>query len=259
MDIHDKIIKWISETIETNVGTFLVGEPEEWNFMSLKSYYNGWLVNEKCPLTYTDDELKGLTPSDVANTLIDRAMEIYHGYEELLTEDTMREIERVYLLRSVDTFWMEHLDAMEELKHSIRMRAYAQHDPVVEYTHEGFSMFDEMIETIRQETVKLILIVPGRIHQIKKRQEEEERARKEAEKAAAAAHQVILGKSQEKEKANPITLAIKREQVAKPIEWSGDGTTSTNRTVKKSNKVGRNDPCPCGSGKKYKKCCGMNE
>ena len=259
MDIHDKIIKWISETIETNVGTFLVGEPEEWNFMSLRSYYNGWLVNEKCPLTYTDDELKKLTPADVANTLIERAMEIYEGYEELLTEETMREIERVYLLRSVDTFWMEHLDAMEELKHSIRMRAYAQHDPVVEYTHEGFSMFDEMIETIRQETVKLILIVPGRVHAIKKRQEEEERARKEAEKAAAAAHQVILGKSQEKEKANPITLAIKREQVAKPIEWSGDGTSSTNRTVKKSKKVGRNDPCPCGSGKKYKKCCGMNE
>ncbi len=260
MDVHDKIIKWISETIETNVNTFLVGEPSEWNFMSLKSYYSDWLVNEKCPLTYSEDELKELTPADVANTLIERAMEIYHGYEELLTEETMREIERVYLLRSVDTFWMEHLDAMEELKHSIRMRAYAQHDPVVEYTHEGFSMFDEMIETIRQETVKLILIVPGRVHAIKKRQEEEERARKEAEKAAAAAHQVILGKSQEKEKPNPITLAIKREQVAKPIEWSGDGTSSSSsKTVKKGKKVGRNDPCPCGSGKKYKKCCGMNE
>ena len=120
-------------------------------------------------------------------------------------------------------------------------------------------MFDEMTETIKQETVRLVLTVPKRVYLIKKRQEEEERIRREMEKAAAAAHQVILNK-EEAPKVNPVTFAVKREQIAKPIEWSGDGTTSSSsRTVKKSKKVGRNDPCPCGSGKKYKKCCGMNE
>ena len=203
--------------------------------------------------------MKTLTPQDVADTLKDRAMELYAEYEELVSADTMREIERVYLLRSVDTYWMEHIDAMEELKQGIRMRAYAQRDPVVEFTHEGFEMFDEMIDSIRQDTVKLVLTAPRKVYEIRERQKLEEQLRREAEKAAAAAHQVVLNKGEQQPKVNPVTFAIKREQVAKPVEFSGDGTSSTNKTVRKGNKVGRNDPCPCGSGKKYKKCCGMNE
>ena len=257
-DIHEKIMSMLEQTIEANVALYMPAAQESWNLMGLREYYNGWLVDEKCTLTFSDEELSSLTAQKVTDMLTDHAKELYAEYEELVSVDTMREIERVYLLRSVDTYWMEHIDAMEDLKQGIRMRAYAQHDPVVEYTHEGFEMFDEMTETIKQETVRLVLTVPRRVYEIQKRQQEEERLRREMEKAAAAAHQVILNK-EEAPKVNPVTFAVKREQVAKPIEWSGDGTMSTNRTIRKSNKVGRNDPCPCGSGKKYKKCCGANE
>ncbi len=257
-DIHATVMGMVEKTIDNNVALYMPQMKESWNLTSLREFYNGWLVDSKCPLTYSEEELATLTPSAVSDALKSRAKELYAEYEELVTTDTMREIERVYLLRSVDTYWMEHIDAMEELKQGIRMRAYAQHDPVVEFTHEGFDMFDEMIDSIQQDTVKLMFTVPRRVYEIKERQKEEERIRREAEKAAAAAHQVILGKNEE-QKVNPVTFAIKREQVAKPVEFSGDGTISTNRTVKKGKKVGRNDPCPCGSGKKYKKCCGMNE
>ena len=258
-DIHEKVMGMLEQTIANNVSMYLTGNSDTWNMASLREYYKGWLVDDSFTLTFGEDELKTLTADKVTEMLVTRAKELYAEYEELITEETMREVERVYLLRSVDTYWMEHIDAMEDLKQGIRMRAYAQHDPVVEYTYEGFEMFDEMTETIKQETVRLVLTVPKRVYMIKKRQEEEERIRREMEKAAAAAHQVILNK-EEAPKVNPVTFAVKREQIAKPIEWSGDGTTSSSsRTVKKSKKVGRNDPCPCGSGKKYKKCCGMNE
>ncbi|MBQ9742174.1 MAG: preprotein translocase subunit SecA [Ruminococcus sp.] len=257
-DIHDKVMTMMNQTIADNVALYMPGTSDTWNLASLREYYNGWLADSKCPLTFSEDELKSLTAQDVTEMLQSRANELYKEYEELVSSETMREIERVYLLRSVDTYWMEHIDAMEDLKQGIRMRAYAQHDPVVEYTHEGFEMFDQMNESIKQDTVKLMLTVPRRVYEIQKRQQEEERLRREAEKAAAAAHQVILNKEQAP-KVNPVTFAVKREQIAKPIEFSGDGTMSTNRTVVKKKKVGRNDPCPCGSGKKYKKCCGMDE
>ncbi|MBQ4569098.1 MAG: preprotein translocase subunit SecA [Ruminococcus sp.] len=258
-DIHQTVMTMMEQTIEANVGMYLVGDAQNWNLASLREYYNGWLVDDKCPLTFSEEELSSLTASDVKDMLLEHAKELYAGYEELISEETMREVERVYLLRSVDTHWMDHIDGMDELKQGIRMRAYAQHDPVVEYTHEGFEMFDQMIDSIRQDTVKLVLTAPRRVYEIQQRQREEERLRREAEKAAAAAHQVILNKDEPAEKVNPVTFSIKREQVAKPVEFSGDGTMSTNRTVKKGKKVGRNDPCPCGSGKKYKKCCGMDE
>ncbi len=258
-DIHATVMNMLHKTIEDNVNLYMPEMRESWNLTSLKEYYNGWICDDTFTLTYTEDELKTLTQQDVISSLEDRAMELYKEYEELVTAETMREIERVYLLRSVDTYWMEHIDAMEDLKQGIRMRAYAQHDPVVEFTHEGFEMFDDMVESIRQDTVKLVLTAPRKVYEIRERQKEEERLRREAEKAAAAAHKVIVNKGEEPKKVNPVTFAIKREQVAKPIEFSGDGTSSTNKTVRKGNKIGRNDPCPCGSGKKYKKCCGMNE
>ncbi len=258
-DIHSTVMNMLDRTIEENVSLYMPDMKESWNLTSLREFYMGWLCDSNCTLTYSEDEMKTLTAQDVIDTLKERAMELYKEYEELVSPETMREIERVYLLRSVDTYWMEHIDAMEELKQGIRMRAYAQRDPVVEFTHEGFEMFDEMIEAIRQDTVKLVLTAPRKVYEIRERQRIEEQLRREAEKAAAAAHQVMLNKGEEQSKVNPVTFAIKREQVAKPIEFSGDGTSSTNKTVRKGNKVGRNDPCPCGSGKKYKKCCGMNE
>ncbi len=258
-DIHDTIMTMIEQTINANVELYLSGTPDNWNLVSLKEYYNGWLADDRCPLTFTEEALSGMTASEVADMLLSHAKQRHAEYEELITAETMREVERACLLRAVDTHWMEHIDDMDELKQGIRMRAYAQHDPVVEYTHEGFDMFDQMIDSIRQDTVKLVFTMPMNVYAIKRRQEEELRLRREAEKAAAARHEVILGANTEAPKVDPVNFAVKREQVAKPIEFSGDGTMSTNKTVKKGKKVGRNDPCPCGSGKKYKKCCGMNE
>ena len=132
----------------------------------------------------------------------------------------MRELERVVLLRIVDQEWMDHIDAMEQLQEGIRLRAYAQQDPVVEYRLEGFDMFDAMIAAIREQTAKTILTVRLRTKE-----------------------------------------APQREQVAKE---TGTGAAAGARAakrqpVKKAQKPGRNDPCPCGSGKKYKKCCGRDE
>ncbi|MBR3987943.1 MAG: preprotein translocase subunit SecA [Clostridia bacterium] len=255
-DIHDTIMKMVEQTVEGMVETYLVGEPKDWNIVGLKEYYNGWLITEEGTPQFFGGDVKSMRKAEVTDLLLNRAKALYRENEELVAEETMREMERVYLLKSVDTYWMEHIDNMEELKQGIRMRAYAQKDPVVEFRLEGFDMFDQMIESIRQDTVKLMIIAPKKVREIQKKQEEMERMRIEAEKAAAAAHQVNLNK-EDAPKVNPVTFAIKREQVAKPTEFAGDGTLSTNRTVVKGKKVGRNDPCPCGSGKKYKKCCGQ--
>ncbi len=160
--------------------------------------------------------LETLDPEFVVKQLTDRAYQLYDKREAEYGSELMRELERVILLKNVDIQWMDHIDAMEELKQGISLRAYAQRDPVVEYRIEGFDMFDAMVETIRQDTARMVLTVRIRT------QEEP-----------------------------------KREQVAKPAAPAGDGTAN-NRTVRKSKKVGRNDPCPCGSGKKYKKCCGRD-
>ncbi|MBP1550041.1 MAG: SEC-C domain-containing protein, partial [Oscillospiraceae bacterium] len=129
--------------------------------------------------------------------------------------DVLRELERVILLKVVDIKWMAHIDDMEELKRGISLRSYGQKNPVVEYRFEGFEMFDAMIESIREETIRLLFTI----------------------------------------QVNPNSEAPQREQVMKPAEAGSDGPVEP-RKVK--DKVGRNDPCPCGSGKKYKKCCGMD-
>ncbi len=260
-NIHDTVIKMVEDTIQSNVDLYLssVTEKDSWNFSGLNEFYRGWLVDDDNKFNYTKDELEMVEKEYVVKVLTDRAMELYKENESLFDDNTMREMERVYLLKSVDTYWMEHIDNMEQLKQGIRLRAYGQKDPVVEYRLEGFDMFDEMIECIKQDTAKLMLVAPKRVLEIQRRQAEIERRRKEMEEKAAAAHQVILGNNDNQEKPSAVTLSLKREQVAKPVDTAGDGTMSTNRTVVKRNKVGRNDPCPCGSGKKYKKCCGRDE
>ncbi len=259
-NIHDTVIKMVEDTIQSNVDLYLssVTEKDSWNFSGLNEFYRGWLVDDDNKFNYTKDELEMVEKEYVVKVLTDRAMELYKENEALFDDSTMREMERVYLLKSVDTYWMEHIDNMEQLKQGIRLRAYGQKDPVVEYRLEGFDMFDEMIECIKQDTAKLMLVAPKRVLEIQRRQAEIERRRKEMEEKAAAAHQVILGNNNV-EQPSAVTLSLKREQVAKPLDTAGDGTMSTNRTVVKKKKVGRNDPCPCGSGKKYKKCCGRDE
>ena len=106
----------------------------------------------------------------------------------------------------------------------------------------------------------MMLVMPKKVYEVKKRQEAIEAAKRMALKQAQAAHQVVLNNGEDEEpKESPIEIALKREQVAQPTETSGDGTDTANKTIRKGKKVGRNDPCPCGSGKKYKKCCGKDE
>ena len=255
-DIHDTVVKMIEDTIETNVNMFCADDmvKDDWNLAGLNELYRGWLIDDSNK--FTSKNAADLEKADIIKELQDRAAKLYTENEELVGSDAMREMERIYLLKTVDTYWMEHIDNMDQLKQGIRLRAYGQRDPVVEYRIEGFDMFDEMIETIRQETAKLILVAPKRVYEIQKRREELEAKRREMEAQAAAEHKVIL-KTEEDHRPKPsaVELGLKREQVAKPVEFSGDGTVSTNKTVvNKKKKPGPNDPCWCGSGKKYKKC-----
>ena len=216
-NIRESIVGMIRESIDATVAQYTAGDDRgEWNLDGLREYYAGWLTKEE-DFRYDAQQLEDLDRKKLAEQLTDRAMKIYEGKE---TEygSLMRELERVVLLKTVDRYWMDHIDNMEELRKGIHLRAYGQKDPVVLYRMEGFDMFDQMIASIREDTARLMLTV-----QIRQKEEP------------------------------------KREQVAKPTATSADGTDRP-RTVRKTaaQKVGRNDPCPCGSGKKYKKCCGRD-
>ena len=257
-DIHDTVVKMLEETIENNVNMFCASDMDKdnWNLSGLNELYRDWLVTDATKFRFNTEELEKTDKQALIDELRSRAMKLYDENEALVGSPTMREMERIYLLKSVDTYWMEHIDNMDQLKQGIRLRAYGQKDPVVEFRLEGFDMFDEMIESIRQDTAKLIQLAPKRVYEINQRRAEIERQRREMEEKAAAAHQVILKTPEDnRPKPSAIELGLKREQVAKPVEFSGDGTVSTNKTVvNKKKKPGPNDPCWCGSGKKYKKC-----
>ncbi len=259
-DLRETVMKMLEQTIDENTKHYLPeGLHDNWNLAGLLEFYGDWIIKDKSKYSFTPQEIENIEAEEIRDMIIQEAKDIYEENETLLDNDTMREMERVYLLKSVDTHWMEHIDNMEQLKSGIRLRSYGQHDPVVEYKLEGFGMFDEMIENIREDTVKLMLVAPKRVREVQKRQQAIEEARRLAKERAAAAHQVILGQNDNSPQPNPITVALKREQVAQPTSTSSDGTDTVNKTVRKGKKVGRNDPCPCGSGKKYKKCCGRDE
>ncbi len=213
-DIHTQIMSMIDQSIEEQVSRFLPKDAvhDDWNMQGLKDYYLGWLLVPE-DLTFSQDEIEELEPEFVVKTITDRAHLIYENRERQFGESITRELERVVLLKNVDSEWMDHIDAMEELKRGIRLRAYAQRDPVVEYRVEGFDMFEAMIRTIRENTARMMLT-------IRLRTQEEP----------------------------------KREQVAKPTSTSADQTDVKRPVIKKGQKIGPNDPCPCGSGKKFKKC-----
>ncbi len=316
-NLRETILKMIPDTISAKVAEYLpFDEKDDWNLAGLKESLRGWLIPEddEETLVYDQDELDSLEKDYLVDMLTEMATKEYEENEKLIPEDTMRELERVYLLRNVDNYWMEHIDAMEELKRGIRLRSYGQHDPVVEYRIEGFDMFDDMIKCIREDTIKMLMVIPKRVAERLQQQDEmrqlavkraasgraraaaiaalnAQKAAQEAESDLQAAPVVSVDnkteqttdqtpvnetKSTEKENSpeedktednkyseDDIEKAagkfMKREQVAMPTSLNLEGDAApVNRTVKKV-KVGRNDPCPCGSGKKYKKCCGRNE
>lgn len=222
-DVSEPVHKMITDSITDNASLYLGGDiPDEWNFAGLRAHYLGWLTTDK-DFVFTGNELNDLTRESIIKTLTDRADAICADKERRYGSNMMRELERVVLLRNVDTKWMEHIDAMEELRKGIYLRSYGQHDPVVEYRYEGFEMFDAMVESIREDTVRMLFNV-----KIRRKGEQME--------------------------------APQREQVAKDEDMKAvGGDDSVESAPQKSTKINPNDPCPCGSGKKYKKCCGLKK
>ncbi len=218
-DMKDKIVSMIEEIISEKVDEFLDPEnPEGWSFDGLRSYFLGTLTSNS-DFRYSDSEAENVSPADIEQLLLTRAEKLYKEKEDMFG-DEMREIERVILLQNVDRKWMEHLDAMDNLKGGIGLNAYAQRNPISEYRIASADMFDMMTSEIKEDTVRMILSVQPR-------------------------------------------REIKRVEVAKVTNegFVGSGEPVKKKPVvrKKDEKVGRNDPCPCGSGKKYKKCCGRSD
>lgn len=214
-NLHDSFIKMVDGLAEGIVKTYC-GEgqyPENWDWDAIRSSAEGILVPVGS-LNFSKDDIESLDKEDLKEKLIELIKDKYEAKEQELGSELMRELERVILLRVVDQKWMDHIDAMDQLRHGIGLRAYGQRDPVIEYKFEGFAMFEEMISSIQEDALKFIL-------------------------------NTHIDREQ----------MPQREKVAEPVTAS-HGDEPKKPVSKKSDKVGRNDNCPCGSGKKYKMCCG---
>ena len=207
----------ISTEVQAHMGELKHMDAENWR--EVCAQFRGLFLRPD-EFKFTDEELQQYDAQALTDLLQERASDIYARKEAELGEPLMRELERVMMLRVVDEYWMDNIDAMQELRQGIGLRAYGQNDPVVAYKKEGYEMFESMIAAIQAETIRRIFLA-----------------------------RVQVG-----------ATTVKRERVAKVTgESAGSDGTVKKQPVKKGQKVGRNDPCPCGSGKKYKKCCGMHE
>ncbi len=216
-NLRDSVVKMIEECIAEKVQQYCAGDaPEDWSFDALRREFLGLFLTENDLRYETREQLEEVTRESIQKEMVAKAMEAYAAKEREYGE-IMRELERVVMLQCVDRHWMDHIDDMDELRRGIGLRAYGQRDPVVEYKFESYDMFDNMIKAIREDTVKMIF-----------------------------AARVRTGEE------------VKRTEVAKPTSESGgtDEPEKKQPVKRDATKVGRNDPCPCGSGLKYKKCCG---
>ena len=214
-DISDKLHEMMRQSIDDACANYLNGETaDDWDFAGLRRHFMNWLCLPT-DFNYTTAQLSDLTREGIADELYKRGMDILTAKEAKYGASTMRELERICLLRNVDSKWMEHIDNMDQLKQGMGLRGYGQHDPVVEYRIEGFAMFDEMIASIREDAVHMLLTIEIR-----------------------------------QQNAQP-----KREQIAKPTGEGAPAKAGTKGAAPvRVTKIGRNDPCPCGSGLKWKKC-----
>ena len=220
-DISNEMHNMLRENIDSSCKQFLAGDvKDEWDFGALRRHYQGWLTTEE-DFRYTVADYDSISVQSIADLLYDRGMDILNDKEQRYGAPLMRELERICLLKCVDRQWMDHIDNMDQLRQGIALRGYGQKDPVVEYRIEGFDMFDQMVDSIRESSVKMLLTIELR--------------------AAGS--------------------APKREQVAKPTGEGfvpGNGAPGVKGSPKgqpvRVVKIGRNDPCPCGSGLKFKKC-----
>lgn len=214
-NLRDVVERMIRSSVERNVEAHMPKDalPEEWDYKGIITYVEGNLLDEGI---LTEADIKGKEPEEVVDLIMEKVKQEYDKKEAEITPEQMREFEKVIVLRSVDTKWMDHIDAMDQLRQGIHLRAYGQIDPLREYQMEGFTMFENMIASIEDDVAKYIM------------------------------------KAQ-------IRSNLQRQQVAegqavKP-ETSSEGETKKKPYVKRQD-ISRNAPCPCGSGKKYKHCCG---
>ncbi len=207
-DVSESIHKMLRECVEQQVNIYCAGERADWNLDGLRTHFQGWMCGPQ-DLRYTEEELATVAPQEISEFLITRAEKHLQAKEARIGSEKMRELERAMLLRAVDREWMDHIDAMDELRRGISLRGYAQRDPVIEYRVEGFEMFDAMVDTIRENAVRMTMIAE------------------------------IVERRQ-----------MARVQTAAP---AGSAPQSRPQPVRVE-KIGRNDPCPCGSGLKWKKC-----
>ena len=215
-NLRENILSMLRSVVDTTAATVLSefgGQVTDEALRLLAAQMEG-IYFAKGTLQGRKEQLVNADQQTLADTLYSIALATYETKEKVYGEQLMRELERVVMLRVVDEYWMDNIDAMDDLKQGIGLRAYGQHDPVIAYKEEGYQMFQSMIQTIREETVRRMFLV-----QIRSQQE------------------------------------VKREKVAKETSTSGEATVKKAPVRNREKKVGPNDPCPCGSGKKYKKCC----
>ena len=215
-NVRDSVVKMVQQSIAANVGMYCGDADHEQWNVDGLRSYYMGWLCGEEDFIYTPQQLEDMEAEEITELLTDRAMTLYEAKERQYGDTMMREAERRALLHAVDSHWMDHIDNMDELRRGIHLRAIGQHDPVVAYRNEGFEMFENMVAAIREDTARLVLTV-----QIRTQEE------------------------------------IRREQLAKETGTSADGTDKK-KPIRKTaaQKVGRNDQCPCGSGKKYKQCCG---
>ena len=228
-NVSEKIKGMIHATVVETVNRFTNAESvADWDFDGLRNIYLG-LITAPDDFEYSEEDLKKISKQDLIDMLDERAIARYHEREAMFGEEIFREVERSVLLRNVDRRWMDHIDAMDDLKGEIGLQAYAQRNPINEYRIAGADMFDEMVAEIRDGTVRMILsVIP--------REKIEQRV-----SVARATQEGFAGQGGRRVVRRP----------AAPVKPKGITVSGTKRP-------GRNDPCPCGSGKKYKNCCGAN-
>lgn len=210
-DMHESIVAMIKDIIANAIDTYCQdAKSENWEMEALMTYLNTFIPEGTLDLT----RLNSYNKKTFTDYVTQKALEVYGEKEEAIGKEKFREIERVILLMVVDRKWMDHIDAMDQLRQGIGLRAFGQQDPVRAYNNEGFEMFEDMNHSIKEDTVRGMFNV------------------------------------------QPVE-EIERKQVAHETSATG-GEEEINKPVVKGKKIGRNDPCPCGSGKKYKNCCGKN-
>ncbi|MCQ2417605.1 MAG: preprotein translocase subunit SecA [Oscillospiraceae bacterium] len=219
-DLHSYIIDMIKELIKGTVSQYLPDELDKssWNLVGLREYFMDWITLPE-DFDWDEKKINGTERNEIIDMLTARTLLLYEKREDIMGKEQLRELERVILLRVVDTKWMAHIDDMDELKRGMGLRGYAQKNPVVEYRIEGYDMFDAMVDSIREDTVRLLLTV--------------------------------------KLPENSVPQRTQVAEVDAPNAGAGDGSFTKQAVSQK--KVGPNEPCPCGSGKKYKFCCGMKK